>query len=553
MRRNSITLARLIPLLLVAAPAGADPDLSIFTLNAWQGWSAAEQQSGVMLASIDDLPTAGAGGPDVLALQEATIPLVGASLLDKGYFLTAEPAAASIPGKLTATRTPPHHAAGSNRFGGACGLVCDILESCTIADGNPICILNVHSQEWQHSDLPGNAFDAYREALSTTLVARARALARGGFRVFVVGDFNAGVERESIQILERAGFDDAWMSIPGHLECSSQASGGCTLVDNPIEDSVGAGAGLIPPLPDHRRIDHLYAYGGSAGDDWDHASVRFDGGAGGPRVSGQNGVLGIHGGTGAFAAVTPEGEYDVSLACTSGCTGVYAHRMSVDRFDPTTGAFSGTGFYAGDPTIRWTVAGTTDGATFELTYDYLPPNAGFQGNASGGVDGTGAPAGGTGSSPTHALAYAWSAVRRAPAPGGGSLQVDMTTCDADACPGSTQRHRVVIQTWNPATGAFTGLGYLEANPAVHWTAVGTIRGTRFDLTFTYRGANAGYQGTVVGSIDADGILRFGLGRDNATPTGRFDWQAIAVPEPDPAGAHFTGLLLLAWRARRDRR
>lgn len=515
----------------LAGNARAESELSILTLNLWHWKPLPQAAVPVLLAEIDDLPVVGAGGPDILTFQEASLPLLQAGLLGRGYSLVWEDAITPLNAvaKLTASKAPPYHARARNRSGQACSTVCDYLEMCTLVGTEPLCVINVHSQAWQTSGQD----DLDREQLSATLIARARELARGGFRLIIAGDFNApsgdpsvpGNVAQSIQMLRNAGFVDAWIErmLP---PCTPTAPLACTLVANDFEENVvGSEPGQVP---DHRRIDYLFDFRTASGDSWQSAEVRFDGGLQGPRVSGQNGVLGAHGGPGAFQAVSPIGEYDVSLACTSGCTGIFPHRMSIESWDPISGAFQGTGFFVDDPSIRWTVAGSTSGSTFSLTYTYLAPHAGFVGTAAGSLDGTGAPATGTGSSPSHALAYGWTATRRSPV---ATYAVEMTLCAAGACPGTTNLHTMVIDAWNPATGLFSGRGRSDAEPQKSWTLEGIVRGTRFELDFEYHNVGAGYAGAVVGSIDPDGRLRFGLGQDNAIATNRFAFHATAVPEP----------------------
>ncbi len=537
-------LASILAAFFALAPAvRAETEVSILTLNLWH-WQALPQAAAPnLLATLDDLPAPGAGGPTFIAFQEALLPLLETGLTSRGYHLTHEPAISAGIAKLTASRTPPHHARGYDRSGLPCTAVCDAFETCTLVDAQPLCLINVHSQAWQL----GKSEDDKRLQLSFTLLARARELARGGFRVYFAGDFNAPVDAESIRVLENAGFDDAWRarSLP---ECSPAVPLGCTLVANPFDAGI---VGPNPPdqVPDHRRIDHLYAFGAASGDGWQSASIQFDGGANGPRVSGQNGVLAAHGGPGAFAPVTPVGEYDVSLACSAGCSGVYPHRMSVETWDPVSGQLRGTGYYVNDPSIRWTVEGTTNGSAFSLTYTYLEPNAGFVGTAAGSLDGTGAPATGTGGSATHGLSYAWTATRRSPT---ATYAVEMTACAPGACPGASHPHTMVIDAWNPATGQFSGRGRSDVEPQRSWTVAGRVAGTRFELDFAYQNLDAGRTGSVVGSIDPDGRLRFGLGLEEAAPVNRFGFHATAVPEPSLGILVGVGSLALAARARRRR-
>lgn len=531
----------LLSCLLGAPPASADPDVTLFSLNLWHWITPAQLSVPALMDRIDDLPTPGAGGPDFLTLQEVSLPLVETELAARGYFFVAEPNASTGIGKVTASKTPPHFSRGTNQLGEACAVVCDIVEMCTLVGPDPVCVLNVHSQAWQI----GPTHDAYREDLSRTLVARTRELARGGFLVLVAGDFNAPVDAFSIELLESAGLTDAWLSL-AQIECSEDFPKGCTFVDNAFEGNIIPG-----DIPDaFRRIDHLYSFGSRADDSWTAVSVLLDESPGEPRVSGQNALFGSHGGSGTHTAFTPEGEYDVGLTCTSGCAGLYPHRMRITSWNPVTGGFSGTGFYRSDPGIQWTVEGTISGSSFQLEYDYLPPNAGFVGTAAGTLDASGAPVAGTGGSPTHNLSYIWAATRR-PLPIRARYTVDMTLCGASGCPGTTNRHTMDVTSWNPTTGVFTGRGWWNADPDVTWTATGSVTGTRFELAFTYDGA--GYAADVVGALGDDGSLHFGLGTDNAAPANHFAFEATAVPEPMRAATAAAAALALVALAARSRR
>lgn len=44
----------------------------------------------------------------------------------------------------------------------------------------------------------------------------------------------------------------------------------------------------------------------------------------------------------------------------------YVHTMTINSFNPVTGAFSGTGFYNADPSLTWTITGTEDGNTINF-------------------------------------------------------------------------------------------------------------------------------------------------------------------------------------------
>lgn len=45
----------------------------------------------------------------------------------------------------------------------------------------------------------------------------------------------------------------------------------------------------------------------------------------------------------------------------------YVHTMTINSFNPVTGAFSGTGYYNADPNLTWTITGTEDGNTINYT------------------------------------------------------------------------------------------------------------------------------------------------------------------------------------------
>jgi hypothetical protein len=84
---------------------------------------------------------------------------------------------------------------------------------------------------------------------------------------------------------------------------------------------------------------------------------------------------------------------------------------------------------------------------------------------------------------------------------------------------------------------------------VTWAASGQVSATRFDLSLAYDGVGAPYEASVVGSIDADGRLRFGLGADGASPATRFGLRAVFVPEPAPGAAAVAAALALCWLSR----
>jgi hypothetical protein len=49
----------------------------------------------------------------------------------------------------------------------------------------------------------------------------------------------------------------------------------------------------------------------------------------------------------------------------------YVHSMTINAFNPTTGVFSGTGYYTGDPTLTWSITGTVDGDSINYVLTVL--------------------------------------------------------------------------------------------------------------------------------------------------------------------------------------
>jgi hypothetical protein len=63
----------------------------------------------------------------------------------------------------------------------------------------------------------------------------------------------------------------------------------------------------------------------------------------------------------------------------------YPHIMMINSFNPCTGAFSGTGYYAADPTYTWTVTGTESGNTIKFHILYTGTNPGYTVDATGTI------------------------------------------------------------------------------------------------------------------------------------------------------------------------
>lgn len=69
------------------------------------------------------------------------------------------------------------------------------------------------------------------------------------------------------------------------------------------------------------------------------------------------------------------GTYNWNFVCTSGCSGVWSHSMTITSQE-TDGVFSGTGHTLESPNLRWIASGTVSGSAFTLQIDYLDPPPG---------------------------------------------------------------------------------------------------------------------------------------------------------------------------------
>jgi len=101
-------------------------------------------------------------------------------------------------------------------------------------------------------------------------------------------------------------------------------------------------------------------------------------------------------------------------------------------------------------------------------------------------------------------------------------------------------HTMVVNSFNPATGEFSGTGFYNPNPGYTWVVSGDVTGTIINdaITFqiVYTGLNPGYTVNGVGTIAADGKSMSGT----ATGPGQsFTWTgtgtATAVVDTCPTG------------------
>ena len=68
--------------------------------------------------------------------------------------------------------------------------------------------------------------------------------------------------------------------------------------------------------------------------------------------------------------------------------------------------------------------------------------------------------------------------------------------------GGVYPHTMIISSFNPCTGAFSGTGYYNVNPTYTWTVTGVESGNTLTLSFSilYTGTGAGYAVNAVGTI-----------------------------------------------------
>lgn len=99
------------------------------------------------------------------------------------------------------------------------------------------------------------------------------------------------------------------------------------------------------------------------------------------------------------------GKHKLAFTCTSGCTGVWRHTMSVTSMDQE-GNFSGTGYYDGDHGYTWNVKGQLSGDTVNFKMVYTGKNRGYTSTNSGKISSNGTMAG-TGFSSTGQK-HSWS-------------------------------------------------------------------------------------------------------------------------------------------------
>jgi len=83
------------------------------------------------------------------------------------------------------------------------------------------------------------------------------------------------------------------------------------------------------------------------------------------------------------------GNHKLAFTCTSGCSGVWRHTMTVSSMDKQ-GNFSGTGYYDGDRGYTWTVKGKAIGNRVKFKMVYTGKNKGYTSTNSGNIrpDGT---------------------------------------------------------------------------------------------------------------------------------------------------------------------
>ena len=62
------------------------------------------------------------------------------------------------------------------------------------------------------------------------------------------------------------------------------------------------------------------------------------------------------------------GTWNYTGYCTGNCSGTWLHTMNITSFDPSTGAFSGYGYYNANPNYTWNVTGTLVGSNISFKF-----------------------------------------------------------------------------------------------------------------------------------------------------------------------------------------
>jgi hypothetical protein len=72
--------------------------------------------------------------------------------------------------------------------------------------------------------------------------------------------------------------------------------------------------------------------------------------------------------------------------------------------------------------------------------------------------------------------------------------------------GASYPHIMMINSFNPCTGAFSGIGYYVADPTYTWTVTGTESGNTVKFHILYTGSNPGYTVDATGTITSSTIM-----------------------------------------------
>lgn len=88
--------------------------------------------------------------------------------------------------------------------------------------------------------------------------------------------------------------------------------------------------------------------------------------------------------------------------------------------------------------------------------------------------------------------------------------------------GGTYTHTMIIDTFEPTTGAFTGHGYYNPNPSYTWIVTGTVDGNNINFYIDYTGLNPDYYVIADGTIASNGLS---MGGDATAPGQVATWTA----------------------------
>jgi hypothetical protein len=102
---------------------------------------------------------------------------------------------------------------------------------------------------------------------------------------------------------------------------------------------------------------------------------------------------------------------------------------------------------------------------------------------------------------------------------------DLVFVCTSSCTG-TYPHTMTITQWDPAMGAFSGVGFYNVDPSYTWTVTGTITPSTVSFTMVYTASNPGYRALQTGVVHANGTMS---GTGTTTQGQTHDWAATRRP------------------------